>query len=1072
MIRRFACCMWRITAHSSRSFHFLFSLTFIAMLFMAGDVVAQTPSRITITGTVKDTSGRVLEGASVVTNTKNALSTATDRNGKFVLEVPVGTEFRVSFVGFLEQSFEATALRREFTIVLHESSAAGEEIVVTAFGKKQRREAVVGSVSSVNPDDLKIPASNLTNALAGQVAGVIAFQRIGQPGADNSQFFIRGVTTLGYSASPLILVDNIELTANDLARLQVDDIASFSILKDASAAALYGARGANGVILVTTKEGKSGKAKINFRIENSSSRPTKNLELADPITFMNAFNEAVTTRDPLATPFFTPNEIINTRATLNKEPGHNPYVYPAVDWMDVLFKDKTTTRRANFSVSGGTDVTKYYFAGSYSRDNGIMEVNPVNNFNTGMKFENYQLRSNINVKVTKTTEAVVRLWGNFNDYTGPITSHESGIATDLYNQALHTSPVAFPAFYLPDSATMLNKHILFGNSLRSGNLLRNPYASLMYGYKNFSESRISAQFELNQDFNFITKGLSFRGIFSTNRYSYFDISRNYLPFYYSWNTYDPASNEYTLRWLNDQPGQAQEFLGYNEGQKNIFSYVYLQGALDYNRDFGMHNLSGALIGTRQQTLYGNAGSLLNSLPFRNLGLSGRVSYSYDSRYFVEGNFGYNGSERFAPDNRWGFFPTIGAGWVISNEKFWGGKIADYITRLKLRGSYGLVGNDNIGSQRFFYLSSVRPRGGPQAWFGTNNSVTMNGTAIDAYPNPDVTWETGRKSNLALELTIAKNLNITAEIYKEHRYNILIPRGYIPVTVGIETSAANSLQANLGEMDSKGLDLNLNYKKTFSKNLWASVMGNLTVTSSKIVSFEEPEYNYDYRFITGRPGAQPFGYIAERLFVDDKEALNAPTQLFGDGFRPMGGDIKYRDINEDGVINQDDQVPIGLPTTPEIIYGFGFSLGYKNFDLNAFFQGLARESFFIDAQNTAPFVNNAQLLKAYAENHWSEENQNLYALWPRLSPNHIANNTQRSTWWMRDGSFMRLKSVEAGYTLPKRWSGTLHAENIRIYFSGLNLLTFSKFKMWDPEQAGDGFAYPIQKVVNLGVNINF
>ncbi|MGV3764707.1 MAG: SusC/RagA family TonB-linked outer membrane protein [Chitinophagaceae bacterium] len=1042
------------------------------MLFMAGDAVAQTPSRITITGTVKDTSGRVLEGASVVTNTKNALSTATDRNGKFVLEVPVGTEFRVSFVGFLEQSFEATTLRREFTIVLHEASAAGEEIVVTAFGKKQRREAVVGSVSSVNPDDLKIPASNLTNALAGQVAGVIAFQRIGQPGADNSQFFIRGVTTLGYSASPLILVDNIELTANDLARLQVDDIASFSILKDASAAALYGARGANGVILVTTKEGKSGKAKINFRIENSSSRPTKNLELADPITFMNAYNEAVTTRDPLATPFFTPNEIINTRATLNKEPGHNPYVYPAVDWMDVLFKDKTTTRRANFSVSGGTDVTKYYFAGSYSRDNGIMEVNPVNNFNTGMKFENYQLRSNINVKVTKTTEAVVRLWGNFNDYTGPITGDQSGIATDLYNQALHTSPVAFPAFYLPDSATMLNKHILFGNSLRTGNLLRNPYASLMYGYKNFSESRISAQFELNQDFNFITKGLSFRGIFSTNRYSYFDISRNYLPFYYSWDTYDPASNEYTLRWLNDQPGQAQEFLGYNEGQKNIFSYIYLQGALDYNRDFGLHNLSGALIGTRQQTLYGNAGSLLNSLPFRNLGLSGRVSYSYDSRYFVEGNFGYNGSERFAPDNRWGFFPTIGAGWVISNEKFWGGKIADYITRLKLRGSYGLVGNDNIGSQRFFYLSSVRPRGGPQAWFGTNNSVTMNGTAIDAYPNPDVTWETGRKSNLALEMTIAKNLNITAEIYKEHRYNILIPRGYIPVTVGIETSAGNSLQANLGEMDSKGLDLNLNYKKTFSKNLWASVMGNLTVTSSKIVNYEEPEYNYDYRFITGRPGAQPFGYIAERLFVDDKEALNAPTQLFGDGFRPMGGDIKYRDINEDGVINQDDQVPIGLPTTPEIIYGFGFSLGYKNFDLNAFFQGLARESFFIDAQNTAPFVNNAQLLKAYAENHWSEENQNLYALWPRLSPNHIANNTQRSTWWMRDGSFMRLKSVEAGYTLPKRWSGTLHAENIRIYFSGLNLLTFSKFKMWDPEQAGDGFAYPIQKVVNLGVNINF
>jgi TonB-linked SusC/RagA family outer membrane protein len=1071
MMKSLAGCFGRTMARLPLSPHV--PLLLVLLLFLSAPLLAQTGEPVRVTGIVKDTTGRILEGASVVANTRSQSATSTDQNGKFILDVPVGTELTISFVGFLSQMVTVTSVKREFNIVLHEASQAGDEVIITAFGKKRRREAVVGSVTSVEPQTLKIPASNLTNALAGQIAGVIAFQRIGQPGADNAQFFIRGVTTLGYSANPLILVDNIELSANDLARLQVDDIASFSILKDASAAALYGARGANGVILITTKEGRSGKARVNVRLESSISKPTKNLKLADPITYMHAYNDAVTTRDPLATPFFTPNEIINTKATINKAPGYNPYVYPAVDWMDMLFKKQTNTRRANFSVQGGTDVTKYYVAGSYSRDNGILEVNPVNNFNTGMKFENYQLRSNINVKVTKSTEAIIRLWGNFNEYTGPITGDASGIATDLYAKALHASPVAFPAYYLPDSATMLDQHILFGNSIRTGNMLMNPYADLMYGYKNFNESRMSAQFELNQGLHFVTPGLTFRGIFSTNRYSYFALRRNYLPFYYNVGSYDISTNKYTLNWLNNQPGQAREYLGYNEEGKNVYSYVYIQAALDYQRDFGAHNIGGALIGTRQQTMYGNAGNLLASLPFRNLGFSGRISYSYDNRYFIEGNFGYNGSERFAPDNRWGFFPTIGAGWVISNEKFWKGKVAEFITRLKLRGSYGLVGNDNIGNQRFFYLSSVRPGEGPRSYFGTNNSVSMAGTVIDAYPNPDVTWETSRKSNLAVEMTILRDLSITAEIYHEHRYNILISRGYIPVSVGIENSAASNLQANLGKVNSQGLDLNINYKRNFSKDFWASVMGNLTITSNRIVHFEEPEYQYAYRFRTGQPVNQAFGYIAERLFVDDKEAINSPTQLFGnDGRLPMGGDIKYRDVNKDGIINQDDQVPIGLPTTPQVIYGFGFSVGYKNFDLNAFFQGLARESFFIDPSSTAPFVGNAQLLEAYANDHWSEENQSMYALWPRLSTNHVANNEQQSTWWLRDGSFMRLKSLELGYTLPKRWGSLLHMQSMRIYFSGTNLLTFSKFKLWDPEQGGNGFAYPIQKVMNIGVNINF
>lgn len=1080
MITRFTCSKSRkcFPCHLP-----LFLLLLISLLTFSKHSSAQSTG--SLNGFVLDSATRLpIERASVVLKGTRQ-GTSTDRSGAFALDVS-GNQALLEFSCIGYKTRELVLQKgKPATVYLAAAIDTFGAVVITAFGRRERKEAVVGSVTSIQPGELKIPASNLTNALAGKVSGVISFQRGGQPGLDNSSFFIRGVTTLGYSNSPLILVDNIELTANDLARLQVDDIATFSILKDASAAALYGARGANGVILVTTKEGKAGKAKVELRVERAISSPTKSIKLADPIAYMRTYNEALTTRSPLAKPFYNPNKIIGTQKTLNGEGGINPYIYPAVDWIKELFKDNTSTSRANFSVSGGNDLAKYYVAGSYSRDNGILQVNPVNNFNSAMRFENYQLRANTSIKATSTTEVGVRLWGNFNEYIGPISNQGGGFATDLYSQALHSNPVAFQAYYEPDEANRNTNHILFGNAIdQTGNLQANPYASLMYGYKSFSESRMSAQFEVNQNLKFITPGLTFFGMFSTNRYSYFDVSRNYLPFYYDIQSYDEQAGDYKLRWLNDQPGAAREYLGYQEGAKYLNTYVYMLGRVDYSRLLGQHTVGASLVGTRQQTLSGNAGNLQASLPNRNLGLSGRASYSYDNRYFAEFNFGYNGSEKFAPAHRFGFFPTIGAGWVVSNEKFWKGNISEVITRFKLRGSYGLVGNDNIGdprTQRFFYLSNVAPNNGASASFGTNNSVTKSGTVIYAYPNPDVTWETSGKANLAAELTLFEKLNIVAEVYRQNTYNILVQRGYIPVTVGIENSALGNLRSNLGKALSDGFDLNVNYRQDFNSGFWASMLGNLTITRNKVIHLEEPEYRYDWSFRTGRMIGQPFGYIAERLFVDDKEARNSPAQVFGD-YLPMGGDIKYRDVNQDGVIDQDDMVPIGLPSTPQIIYGVGFSVGYKGFDLSAFFQGSARSSFFIDPSartdfdngifGTAPFANNAQILQAYAEDHWSEENQNLYALWPRLSTYEIPNNQQTSTWWLRDGSFVRLKSVEGGYTLPKQWSKRAHMNSMRIYFSGLNLLTFSKFKLWDPELAGNGFAYPIQKVYNVGLKFEF
>lgn len=1041
-------------------------------------VAIEFAADITVTGTVKDSKGLVIPGASISVVGNPKLGTVTDNNGKFILDVKNGDVIKISFVGSLPQTFTVSPENKVFNVVLLDDVKQADEVIITAYGKRERKEAVVGSVTSIRPAELKVPASNLTSALAGQAAGIIAYQPTGQPGRDNAQFFIRGVTTFGYKVDPLILIDNIELSTNDLARLNVDDIASFSILKDASATALYGARGANGVILVSTKEGKIGRLSINARIENSISQNTQSLKLADPITYINLFNEATLTRDPTQPLPFNQDKINNTLNTINKSPGYNPYVYPAVDWLKTLLKDRTETQRGNMSISGGSPLARYYVAGSYNLDHGNLREDPANNNSNNIKFQNYQLRSNVNLTLTKTTEAILRFSGTFSSYEGPLTT-DGSFNSDVYNIALHTSPVLFPAYYPADAANQGTQHILFGAPPGTfGSVpFNNPYALLLRGHKSSSESRVLAQFELNQKLDFVTPGLNFHGIFETNRYSYFDANLAYKPFYYNVGNYDRASDTYTLNWLNQKQGDAIEYLEYFPGAPIINTNTYVQANVDYSRQFKNHNLSGTLVMTQQQMVYSNAGKLVDALPHRNMGLAGRAAYNYLGKYFTEFNFGYNGSERFSAEHRYGFFPTIGAGWLVSEEKFFQ-PLSNIFNRMKLRASYGLVGNDAISDRRFFYSSDVNLAGGGGAEFGTNRGYSLPGVAINNYPDPNVTWETSRQFNMALEITTLSNLNITAEYYNYNRYNILQKRTYIPSTSGLEAD----IYANLGKANSKGLDLSIDYKKQFNKDLLISGRGNFTLATDKYTYYEEPDYPEPWRHTIGQPIRAGYGFIAERLFVDDVEAQSSPTQLFSaTGKVPKGGDIKYRDLNNDGVIDDRDKTFIGYPSVPEIVYGYGVSVQYKNFDISAFFQGQARVSFFIDPNKVSPFVQstdpyifgNTQLLKDFADSHWSENNQDIYALYPRLGVNRndIENNLQPSTWWLRNGAFMRLKSAELGFSLPASVSKRLGIKNCRIYMNGLNLITWSSFKLWDPELGGNGFAYPIQKVYNIGINVN-
>ncbi len=1016
----------------------------------------------TLTGKVTTADGGPLPGVTI-TVLGTTRGVITDNDGSYSISVKPTDKLVFSFIGMDSQIIDV-GNQKSVSVVMKEKTEEMEEVTVVAFAK-QKKESVLASITTVDVGELKVPSSNLTTALAGRMSGLISYQRSGEPGEDDASFFVRGVTSFSYARGPLILIDGVEMSSSDLARLQPDDIASFSIMKDATATALYGARGANGVIMVTTKEGREGKAQISFRFENSFSAPTREIELADPITYMKLNNEAIVTRDPVTGVDLYSQEKIEKTAS-----GANPYVYPATNWYNELFKDVTVNQRANFNVSGGGKVARYYIAGTFNQDNGALKVDKKNNFNNNIDLKRYLLRSNVNINITSTTEAVVRLHGTFDDYSGPIDG-----GSELFSKVMRTDPVLFPAFYAPDDQYRYTSHILFGN-FANGDYI-NPYADMVKGYKEYSKSLMLAQFEVKQQLNFITEGLFFRGLFSTNRYSFFDVSRYYNPFYYSIGMYDKYADKYSLSRLN--PTGGTEWLSYNPGAKTVNTSTYTEATLNYDKTIGEnHDVSGLLVYTMRNYLTGNAETLQLSLPNRNLGLSGRFTYSYGKRYFAEFNFGYNGSERFSEKERFGFFPSAGLAWYVSNEPFWNDQLKKTISKLKLKATYGLVGNDAIGAaaDRFFYLSEVNLNNSARQYiFGDNFGYVVNGVSISRYENDKITWETSRKLNLGIELGLFNDFEIQADLYSEYRTNILMSRQYIPASMGLQATP----QSNVGEASGKGFDFSVDYNHNFRNGVWLTGRANFTYATSEYRVYEDLDNTYTpWLARIGWPVSQQWGYVAERLFVDDMEVLNSPAQTFGEY---MGGDLKYKDINGDDQITSLDRVPIGYPTEPEIIYGFGLSSGFKSFDFSCFFQGLARESFWINATSTAPFIdtdgNSAvisknALLKVYADDHWSEGNRNIHALWPRLSDRVISNNAQTSTWFMRDGAFLRLKSLEMGYSLPESLINRYGMKNMRLYLSGTNLLVFSKFKLWDPEMAGNGLGYPIQRVYNVGLQISF
>ena len=838
-----------------------------------------------------------------------------------------------------------------------------------------------------------------------------------------------------------------------MARIDPNNISSFSIMKDATSTALYGARGANGVILITTKEGKEGKIKVSFRHESSFSTTTKIPEVADGLSYMNLYNEAYLNDYPSVPPYYSAQKIEGTEKDIN------PNVYPNVNWYEDLFTDQVYNQRYNININGGGEIARYFLSASYNKDSGILQVDKRNNFNSNISINRYNLTSNINLNLTSTTEAIFRMNGVFESYNGPIQSGD-----DIFGSVMNANPVDFPKYYEPDIANIHTKHILFGRRHNGG---FNPYSQMVSGYRDNFTNTIFALFQINQDLSFITPGLSARASANIRTYGDHGNHRSYTPYFYEIESYDLINDIYTLNNIS----RGTESLTDPISTKNSNSKTYFEGAVNYQTKINKNGVSGMLVYFQSDELNTISGTTIEqTLPRRNMGLAGRFTYNYDQRYMAEVNFGYNGSERFSKNNQFGFFPSFGLGYTVSNEDFWASLNKVFpITKVKF--TYGLVGNDAIGSpsDRFFYLSRINQNASGNGYnFGNTFNNFYSGYTIDRYSNFGITWEEAWKKDIGLELNILGFANLMFDYFTEHRKKIYMTRVDMPAEVGLLTNPGG----NIGEVRSHGFDVSLDINHFFNQknNTWIQGRANFTYATNKILVYSEPYYKYPYLSRIGYPVNQQWGYVAAGIFVDEAEINNSPSQAFG--IRPKVGDIKYVDINEDGRIDQNDRVPIGTPTVPEILYGFGLSFGHKAIDISFFFQGSAKSSFFIQPSSIQPFTGNRNILKVISDDYWSKDNPNPNAFWPRLSTTSIDNNTQLSDWWLRKGDFIRLKNLEVGYSLDKPILNRMNLENLRLFINGANLFVLSDFKLWDPEMGSNGLGYPIQRTVNFGLQLDF
>ena len=993
-----------------------------------------------VSGTVTDENNKPMAGVTVGINGSSTM-TSTDAMGRYKILVENGEAVLVfSYVGY---SDERVLVAGKTTINIQLKQGVNKElaeVAVVGFGA-QRKVSLVGAQSTVNVAELQQPVANVTTMLAGRVSGVVGVQRTGEPGKSGADIWIRGIATFGgNSSSPLILVDGVERSINNV---DPEDIESFTILKDASGTAVYGVRGANGVIIVKTKTGKVGKPQVFFDYNEGVNTFTKTPEMLDGISYMNLVNEARTTRNQ--SPLYSEDYINKTKA------GTEPLLYPNVDWIDAVFNKTGRTRKANLNASGGVDNAQYYVSLGYFNESSFLKTDNLEQYNSSLKYNRYNVTTRLNLKLTRSTKLDVGLQGYFSNKNAP--SMDPSV---IFSSAMEIPPVAYPITY-PGGYVP-------GVAPNGGS--RNPYADLTTrGYKNEFKNQLFSNLRITQDIGYFIKGLSASAMFAFDSYNEHFINRTKRKDTWIVDLSDPYKADGSLNlkrtWTTNQP-----YLGYdrNNGGNRHF---YTEASLNYDRTFGRHRVSGLGLFYSSDKSNAFAGDFTSSIPERTIGLAGRTTYSYDDRYFAEFNFGYNGSELFAPENRFGFFPAVGLGWVVSNEHFFE-PLKNAISFLKLRYSNGNTGLGLINGRRFAYLTIVSDG----AWgydFGRNSTTNSGGITVSDYAT-NVKWSESNKQDFGLEIRLLNDqVSLMVDIFKEHRTGIFLQRQSSVIFMGLQ----KPLWGNLGVADNKGIDATLEYNARIGQ-VRLNLRGNITYNQDKLIEDDMLPQAYSWMEHKGNNILARYGYVAEKLFKDQKEIDESPVP--GDRSKVLPGDIKYKDLNGDGVIDAFDKTKIGRGDVPSLVYGFGFNISYKNFSVGALFQGIDNVDRMLTGSAILPF-NSTDGSNAYsiATDRWTEQNQNPNAFYPRLAygSDMNANNTIASSWWVKDVSFMRLKTAQIAYNLPASLLSKVGVKNSSVYLQGINLLTFSNFKLWDPELNTDnGTSYPNVRVIAMGVNLKF
>jgi TonB-linked SusC/RagA family outer membrane protein len=1000
-----------------------------------------TFAQTTITGRVSDAAGEIIVGASVVEKgTRN--STVTDVNGNFSLTVADKAVLQVSYLGFATREVKVSdAVNGRLDITMAEDAKALDEVVVVGYGT-QRKVSVVAAITTIEPAKLKTGTTrSLSNNLVGNLGGIIGVQRSGEPGYDNSNFWIRGISTFGSNQNPLVLIDGIERSLNNI---DVQEIESLSVLKDASASAVYGVRGANGVILITTKRGRIGKPTVNISVEHAITQPVQLPEFlnsADYLTLLNDISMQETGKY-----MQTPTSHLNIE---KYRTGYDPELYPDVNWMDAITKDFASNTRTTLDINGGSEKLRYSFVFAHYNEDGIIERDKTQDWNSSIRINRFNMRSNVDVNVSPTTLLRFNIGGYLQRRTAPPESID-----DLFNGAFSTPPFVHPTVYSTGEFPRRNQR-------------DNPWVrATQRGFQKNTASKIESVFTVEQDIPFIP-GLKAKGVFSFDNYSNTTLKREKTPEYYNPATgRDPETGELILSILSD----GQEFLGQETDGEYGDNSLYFETDLVYDRTFGNHIVSGLLL--YNQKNYDNG----DKVPFRTQGLAGRFSYTYGGRYVAEFNFGYNGSENFAKGKRFGFFPSVAAGWLLSEEPFMA-SLKNTFSKIKFRVSHGLAGNDSFG-RRFAYITTIADTDGYK--WGTNGSeFNRAGRREGDVGVEDLTWETVTKTNLGLELELWKALEIQVDVFKEQRRDIFMQRNNFPNSAGFPSLP----YANFGKVDNQGVEVTLILNKPIGNDWLITARATATYAANKVIERDEAfGVRGTTRSAMGKPVNQIFGLVDAGLFTVD-DFKNLETGELKDGIpihkftnRVYPGDIKYVDMDGDNVITEMDRTAIGGTTDPQFVYGFAASINYRQFDLAFLFQGnaltdriIGRASDFIPGSNMGTTGN----IYSNARDAWTAENPSQDVFYPRLHWGINENNRQESTWWLKDMSMLRMKNLEVGYTLPQKWSEKAWISRARLYLRGANLLCFSDFKLWDPElDTTSGLRYPIMRSFSIGLDITF